>query len=61
MIKFMEELTAQGVMVKEVNSSNISYHSPFMEKLSVNLKNALEKVSHFSMPLVTGSLCLVFS
>ena len=47
MTKFMEELTAQGVTVKEVNSSNVSYHSPCMKDLAVALKEGLEKVREF--------------
>ena len=56
MAKFMAELTAQGIMVKEVNSSNISYHSPHMKKLSVDLKNGLEKVG---VVFIYFNCCLV--
>ena len=44
MTKFMEDLSARGVFVKEVNSSNISYHSHFMEPVAIRYKAALEKV-----------------
>ncbi|RUS75295.1 hypothetical protein EGW08_016938, partial [Elysia chlorotica] len=43
MTKFMAELSAQGVTVKEVNSNNISYHSSFMTEPAAYLKKGLEK------------------
>ncbi|GFR72937.1 fatty acid synthase-like [Elysia marginata] len=44
MLKFMEELKGKGVFVREVNSSNVAYHSYFMEKIHGTLKAALNKV-----------------
>ncbi|GFS17751.1 fatty acid synthase-like [Elysia marginata] len=43
MTKFIEELIARGVFVKEVNSNNVSYHSHFMQPVSVRFKKALDK------------------
>ncbi|RUS77019.1 hypothetical protein EGW08_015221, partial [Elysia chlorotica] len=42
MTQFMEELSARGVFVKEVNSNNVSYHSQHMEPVSAKLKAALD-------------------
>nr|QMU95645.1 fatty acid synthase [synthetic construct] len=44
MLKFMEELKAKDVFVREVNSSNIAYHSYFMENIYASLKDSLSKV-----------------
>lgn len=43
MTQFIGDLQARGVFVKEVNSNNVSYHSHFMEPVSVKLKASLDK------------------
>ncbi|XP_035824591.1 fatty acid synthase-like [Aplysia californica] len=42
--KFAEELKAKGVFVRDVNSSNMAYHSPFMNEVAPVLKAKLEQV-----------------
>ena len=44
MLQFMKELKAKDVFVREVNSSDIAYHSYFMDKIHGSLKDALTKV-----------------
>ncbi|GFO07685.1 fatty acid synthase [Plakobranchus ocellatus] len=43
-LKFMAELKAKDVFVREVNSSNIAYHSYFMNDIHDSLRDALSKV-----------------
>ncbi|GFO05603.1 fatty acid synthase-like [Plakobranchus ocellatus] len=43
MTKFLQELKDEGIVVKEVNSNNISFHSHYMKNPSVHLRKALEK------------------
>ena len=42
--KFLEELKAKGVFVRDVKSSNVAYHSYYMKAIAPQLKAALEKV-----------------
>lgn len=43
-VKFLEELKAQGIFVREVKSSNVAFHSYFMQEIAPQLKAALSKV-----------------
>ncbi|CAL1537406.1 unnamed protein product [Lymnaea stagnalis] len=42
--KFIEDLKAQGIFARDVNSSNVAYHSYYMNEIAPQLKSALEKV-----------------
>ncbi|XP_006825448.1 fatty acid synthase-like, partial [Saccoglossus kowalevskii] len=41
---FVSDLKQQGIFAKEVNSSNVAFHSHYMAQIAPNLKNALTKV-----------------
>ncbi|XP_055874982.1 fatty acid synthase-like [Biomphalaria glabrata] len=42
--KFIEDLKAKGIFARDVNSSNVAYHSYYMNEIAPQLKAALEKV-----------------
>ena len=45
---FVEQLKSEDVFAKEVKSAGVAFHSPFMQKASPLLKEALLKVSETS-------------
>lgn len=42
--KFVAELKAEDIFAKEVKSSGVAFHSPFMARIAPDLKAALQKV-----------------
>jgi fatty acid synthase len=56
--KFIEELKAKGIFARDVKSSNVAYHSYYMNDIAPQLKAALVKVL---CHVVLGTrLCHVF-
>ncbi|XP_006825595.1 fatty acid synthase-like [Saccoglossus kowalevskii] len=41
---FVSDLKQRGIFAKEVNSSNVAFHSYYMAQIAPNLKNALTKI-----------------
>lgn len=50
--RFVEELTSQGIFAKEVQTSNIAFHSHFMSPVGPSLEDALKKVSHYYLETI---------
>lgn len=53
--KFVEELKEKGIFARDVKSSNVAYHSYYMNDIAPQLKQALEKVK------ITIFVLLMFS
>ena len=57
---FVEQMRSEGVFAREIETTGIAFHSPFMEKVAPAMRLVLEKVCILYLSLIIISKLLLF-